>query len=610
MASASRVWPPLPSNDHFRLFILEPSLTHRAPLSGRLEVYPISDCPHYLALSHAWGAANDMAPVFIDRKRHQITTSLQVNIRYLRHPKEIRALWCDSICINQVDTVEKANQIQVMHAVFANADRVHVCLSSDSDTVQRSLEIIQATEKFSDLRRAQVDGRSFGDQHVQTLSTLAREPWWYRLWVIQEFTLGKHVSFQASGTSVDYNAILSFAIKWNRFVKNTSDTKSWFLEDGEVKLDLVMSRIERMQILRSTFGPFVGNNRPNRDRRISEFFRILSDSRDRQATDPRDRVYGLLALLDLTFGRDFSIHPDYTLHPGVVYTQFAFEYMKASCSLLLLEQTCQSVNSITSIPSWVPDWTSPYDFGTERSRVMLFRDRPFRASGRKQFDASLVNQRWLASSAHLFDTVDIVGNINEMTFYTTDFLPTLTVIEDWEELCENVLGPFNQTQYATGLETVGAAFWRTVVTDRMSPEFQFQPTRLARALKRELREHEAVYPHTRRFTSETTAMRNSIGKRRLVFTRKGYLALAPPDTEPGDRIFILAGGNVAYVLRELPQEQRTYAFDSLNVDCDAAALNPQSLGYSYIGDCYVQGIMYGEATETLRDRDWRRIYID
>ncbi|KIV96424.1 hypothetical protein PV10_00296 [Exophiala mesophila] len=610
MASASRVWPPLPSNDYFRLFILEPSTSHRAPLSGRLEVYPISRCPHYLALSHAWGAANDMAPVFIGGKRHQITTSLQVNIRYLRRSNHTRALWCDSICINQFDGVEKANQIQVMHAVFANADSVNVCLSSDSDTVLRSLEIIQAADKVSDLRRTEIDGKLFGEQHVQTLSTLAREPWWYRLWVIQEFTLGKYVTFQASNQSVDYYTILSFAKKWNAYVKSTAGTKSWFLEDGEVKLDLVMSRIERMQVLRSTFGPIAGENRPRRDRRVSEFFRILSDSRDRQVTDPRDRVYGLLALLDLTFGRDFSIRPDYTLHPGVIYTQFAFEYMRASRSLLLLQQTCQSVNSITSIPSWVPDWTSPYDFGTERSRVMLSRDRPFRASGKKEFDASLIHEHSLVCSAYMFDTVDILGNINEMTFYTTDFLPTLAVIEDWEGLCEDVLGPLNRTRYATGLETVGAAFWRTIVTDRMSPEFQTRPTKLSSALKDELRKHEQVYPKTRLFTSETTAMRNSVGKRRLIFTRQGYIALAPPDTESGDCIFMLAGGNVAYVLRELSQQQPIDVHEDDDVDGDAVMLNHESLRYCYIGDCYVHGIMYGEATENLHDGDWRRIYID
>jgi hypothetical protein len=61
-------------------------------------------------------------------------------------------------------------------------------------------------------------------------------------------------------------------------------------------------------------------------------------------------------------------------------------------------------------------------------------------------------------------------------------------------------------------------------------------------------------------------------RRRFCTTRRGRLACVPEGAETGDLICILYGGEVPYVLR------------------------PQHNGYNVVvGECYVDGIMYGEA---------------
>lgn len=60
-------------------------------------------------------------------------------------------------------------------------------------------------------------------------------------------------------------------------------------------------------------------------------------------------------------------------------------------------------------------------------------------------------------------------------------------------------------------------------------------------------------------------------KRRFATTRKGYYALVPDKSAVGDTIAILRGGNYPFVLRA------------------------QGQSWSLVGECYVHGVMNGEA---------------
>lgn len=59
---------------------------------------------------------------------------------------------------------------------------------------------------------------------------------------------------------------------------------------------------------------------------------------------------------------------------------------------------------------------------------------------------------------------------------------------------------------------------------------------------------------------------------------EGRLGLCPRDTKPGDKIVILYGGSVPYVLR-------TAGFR----------------GWNFVSECYVDGIMFGEAEHMDRE---------
>lgn len=63
--------------------------------------------------------------------------------------------------------------------------------------------------------------------------------------------------------------------------------------------------------------------------------------------------------------------------------------------------------------------------------------------------------------------------------------------------------------------------------------------------------------------------------RQLFLTKKRYFGIGPFELEEGDEVYILAGGKLPLILRPSP--------------------NSQPNEFELVGDCYVHGIMDGEA---------------
>jgi hypothetical protein len=75
---------------------------------------------------------------------------------------------------------------------------------------------------------------------------------------------------------------------------------------------------------------------------------------------------------------------------------------------------------------------------------------------------------------------------------------------------------------------------------------------------------------------------NGICNRRFFISEKGYIGLAPATAAPGDKIAILFGGNVPYILRRNEHESS----------------ETSELTWTFLGDSYVHGIMDGEVIDS------------
>ncbi|PTB42994.1 hypothetical protein M441DRAFT_66759 [Trichoderma asperellum CBS 433.97] len=86
-----------------------------------------------------------------------------------------------------------------------------------------------------------------------------------------------------------------------------------------------------------------------------------------------------------------------------------------------------------------------------------------------------------------------------------------------------------------------------------------------------LRQRPSLVPQD---TLEAGIERFALG-RRFFITKKGYFGLGPQKLKPGDRIAVLFGSGVPFVLRKCPAITGRRA-------------------WRIIGECYVHGIMQGE----------------
>jgi hypothetical protein len=68
----------------------------------------------------------------------------------------------------------------------------------------------------------------------------------------------------------------------------------------------------------------------------------------------------------------------------------------------------------------------------------------------------------------------------------------------------------------------------------------------------------------------------AVDQRRFIYTQKGFIGLASPQTQPGDCVALFAGGHVPIVIR------------------DVDGLEGKKVLWRVVGDAYVHGIMFGE----------------
>ena len=70
-------------------------------------------------------------------------------------------------------------------------------------------------------------------------------------------------------------------------------------------------------------------------------------------------------------------------------------------------------------------------------------------------------------------------------------------------------------------------------------------------------------------------------ERKFFITAEGRMGLCPRDTREGDKVVVLSGGSVPYILREVAGSR-----------------------WTFVGECYVDGWMFGEA-ESIRGLEGR-----
>jgi hypothetical protein len=105
-----------------------------------------------------------------------VTKNLHTALSHLRNFSLERIIWVDAICINQKNTEEKEQQIQLMAKIYNQATRVLVWLGEAADNSDQALEEIRAAGGKAE--------NSLNDKTIQSaVLALLRRDWFKRIWV-------------------------------------------------------------------------------------------------------------------------------------------------------------------------------------------------------------------------------------------------------------------------------------------------------------------------------------------------------------------------------------------------------------------------------------------
>jgi hypothetical protein len=300
----------------------------------------------YVALSYVWGdAAGDVEPIVIDG--HQVNATRNL-VDFLKRCREYTKLcpdvdwlcmylWVDAICINQKDLSERSDQVTQMASIYRSA---HMTMSwlgiaaDDSDyaigNILAMSKKIQECQENGDTRRSdplswmkpeqiewwqpnQDAGSTNPDSNRfwTSLTNLLARAYWRRAWVTQEIVLSKNV-FAMCGESFFPLLRVWHIVGWLRTIngrpspiRERESVETTIQRDKQavikarggakhLELSLLSKKLRKQVEAGEIKTPLAWR-------------RLILETRTQQATDPRDKLYSVLGLLDS------GLRPEYSL---------------------------------------------------------------------------------------------------------------------------------------------------------------------------------------------------------------------------------------------------------------------------------------------------------
>ncbi|KXS94408.1 hypothetical protein AC578_9491 [Pseudocercospora eumusae] len=192
----------------------------------------IDDKPAYNTVSYVWGDSTKRASIFVDGKLLDIPQSSEKALRRIRKRDVSIVVWIDAVCINQNDKAERSQQVAMMADIYRNGATNFVVLGHDPPrSTKAALDSMRLLREV-EIEDAMSDGTSFVDIVLNINGTLRwsleglsteidqsalaefySQPWFHRLWVVQEIALATYNICLFGQYEVELERVLMSA-KW------------------------------------------------------------------------------------------------------------------------------------------------------------------------------------------------------------------------------------------------------------------------------------------------------------------------------------------------------------------------------------------------------------
>jgi hypothetical protein len=541
----------------------------------------VEKAPPYIALSYTWGSKCLERKLKVDDRDLPITKNLAEAIdEIFVFVREARlSFWADSVCINQTDVHERGRQVQLMSTIYRSAELVLIWLGPAQDDSDMVFDKIKEWKSRFDELKLQHGGSDelavtsitsedsffFGPHgshahRVQEASRMiCRRSWWKRAWIVPEGTVASPArTVLFCGSRMINWECLRAALQITHHVSHYQEEGTGLnLEDG------MAIRLDSFRKERETGG-------------MVRLLQVLRTMRPYECEDPRDKVYASLGMAMDTVEDD--IVPDYTKTCAEVYCEVVRFSISSSRthSLDFLGHVMRSCpgsvfeyEADNTLPSWVPDWRFQASFfPLEKFLDMdsFVTEGVYNASGSLSGKCNTIESAQLLLQGSILDYITEVWRVCEWNLS----FGGLTCEQSW-------MPTERDSKYPTG-GTLMEAYNHTLLADVGRQNYD-RDGELSRgcAVDWELLDMDkskmTALERQRQSWMLIDVKAMTFG-RRLFQTSRGFIGLGPAACNLNDNVCVLLGGQVLYVLRE---------------HCN--------IGYEFIGECYVHGMMDGQALE-------------
>ncbi|KAJ9157883.1 hypothetical protein NKR23_g269 [Pleurostoma richardsiae] len=404
------------SQNEIRILVINDTDDFEAPLQCQLEYSALGARRPYKALSYCWGDPTQQERIFVSGAHVWVTASLAEALRVLRQ-RGVRRIWADAICINQSDLEERSQQVLKMNAIYRSADTVIAWLgysgpmhhAETARVGERAAWMSRSLAQYTSVRKREIDPRRASRWPFSYLNGLPEHNWaafkallenryWTRAWIIQEFAMAVRLEILWNGR-VFPEATLAAAVKVCARFRSV-------VKAAQVVSESSCRHIRQLCKFRES----------QRDFTPIRLLRALQMSHRAQSTDPRDKVFAILAL---TYDG-----PTVLPTPSYILSQEELN-LEATLTLIRLTNSLDYVLLRRSPPtSWVVEWFNGNTWSSKRIvSYLLGQSRCLLA--RTGYLGSTVSPTWRASDdtkpyfekseTGLFVRGNIVGAIERCT---------------------------------------------------------------------------------------------------------------------------------------------------------------------------------------------------
>ena len=539
--------------------------------------------PAFEALSYVWGPQYPSRLLQSDEGVFDVGPNLYNALLHLRRSTGDRLVWIDRLAIDQDNTNERSAQVAMMADIYRAAAQVVVWLGLEDENTAAAFAMIQSisTEITARWKAQSGNERPVGPDLASfpprshagwsAVKSLLQRPWFERVWTFQEIVLARRAVVHCGAKSLGWNVFHSFfgyMATWPD-EPNVQDSR---LQGADKFIQDVLT-IRSSSFLDERQSALAGSLMP-----------LLDRFRTRMATDPRDKVFGLLGVASDAGHSDLV--PDYNKSLVETYAMTAKWLLRRHESLAFLSLV--EIKDKPDLISWVPD------FRYKDALNFLHQPRMvFRGSGNERLYAAAG-----ASTASLTDAGSLfqvavhgvsIGTVVERTDPPGNLLGNVALgaaVFDggaWHQFARRqaVDGKYS----ATG-ENIDLAYHRMRLWDLLPEEGTRRRQRASPPTEvpqpEPITYNRAWHEHQLEGASNSISMAILRGttRKRMFLTSEGYLGLAHRSLEVGDKVYVLMGADTPMVLRPIGSGGM----------------------FHFRGEAYVHGIMDGEALAKAKAR--------